>query len=153
MCLVFLNLKFIIMKRQRLSDKIVLNNKKERKTEMEIGSKIRELRILNGLTQEELADRSELSKGFISQLENDLTSPSISTLEDILQCLGMSLNEFFSMEQTKVQVVFGDEDFFEKVDEQLKNKTEWIIPNAQKNMMEPIRLTLEACLLYTSRCV
>ena len=140
MCLVFLNLKFIIMKRQRLSDKIVLNNKKER----EIGSKIRELRILNGLTQEELADRSELSKGFISQLENDLTSPSISTLEDILQCLGMSLNEFFSMEQTKVQVVFGDEDFFEKVDEQLKNKTEWIIPNAQKNMMEPIRLTLEA---------
>ena len=43
---------------------------------MDIGSKIRELRILNGLTQEELADRSELSKGFISQLENDVTSPS-----------------------------------------------------------------------------
>ncbi|MFR0903306.1 MAG: helix-turn-helix domain-containing protein, partial [Anaerovoracaceae bacterium] len=38
---------------------------------MEIGKKIREIRILNGLTQEELADRSELSKGFISQLEND----------------------------------------------------------------------------------
>lgn len=56
---------------------------------MDIGVKIRELRILNGLTQEELADRSELSKGFISQLENDLTSPSISTLEDILQCLGV----------------------------------------------------------------
>ena len=51
---------------------------------MDIGSKIRELRILNGLTQEELADRSELSKGFISQLENDVTSPSIATLEDIL---------------------------------------------------------------------
>lgn len=31
---------------------------------MEIGKKIREIRILNGLTQEELADRSELSKGF-----------------------------------------------------------------------------------------
>jgi len=110
---------------------------------MEIGKKIREIRILNGLTQEELADRSELSKGFISQLENDLTSPSISTLEDILQCLGMSINEFFSMEETKAQVVFGDDDFFEKIDDQLKNKTEWIIPNAQKNIMEPIRLTLE----------
>ena len=48
---------------------------------MEIGSKIKELRMKNGLTQEELADRSELSKGFISQLENDVTSPSISTLE------------------------------------------------------------------------
>ena len=34
---------------------------------MDIGVKIRELRILNGLTQEELADRSELSKGCISR--------------------------------------------------------------------------------------
>lgn len=110
---------------------------------MEIGTKIRELRIFNGLTQEELADRSELSKGFISQLENDLTSPSISTLEDILQCLGVTINEFFSQEKDPIQVVFKDEDYFEKIDEELGNKTEWIIPTAQKNMMEPIRLTLE----------
>ena len=37
---------------------------------MEIGSKIKALRIVNGLTQEELADRAELSKGFISQNES-----------------------------------------------------------------------------------
>lgn len=110
---------------------------------MEIGQKIRELRTLNGLTQEELADRSELSKGFISQLENDLTSPSISTLEDILQCLGVTISEFFTQEEEPVQIVFRDEDFFEKIDEELKSKTEWIIPNAQKNMMEPIRVTLK----------
>ena len=47
---------------------------------MDIGQKIKELRVAKGLTQEELADRSELSKGFISQLERDLTSPSIATL-------------------------------------------------------------------------
>lgn len=111
---------------------------------MDIGAKIKELRVLNGLTQEELADRSELSKGFISQLENDLTSPSISTLEDILQCLGITISEFFAKEEEPVQVVFGEEDFFEKIDEDLKNVTEWIIPNAQKNIMEPIRLTLKA---------
>lgn len=35
---------------------------------MEIGPKLRELRIAKNLTQEELADRAELSKGFISQL-------------------------------------------------------------------------------------
>ena len=35
---------------------------------MDIGKKIKELRVAKGLTQEELADRSELSKGFISQL-------------------------------------------------------------------------------------
>ena len=62
---------------------------------MRIGSKIKELRVLKGLTQEELADRAELSKGFISQLERDLTSPSIATLVDILQCLGTDLKTFF----------------------------------------------------------
>ena len=41
---------------------------------MEIGDKIKQLRIERGLTQEELADRAELSKGFISQVERDLTS-------------------------------------------------------------------------------
>ena len=65
-------------------------------TEMEIGKKIRELRVRKGLTQEELADRAELSKGFISQLERDLTSPSIATLLDILQCLGTTVNDFFN---------------------------------------------------------
>ena len=59
---------------------------------MEIGKKIRELRMRKGLTQEELANRSELSKGFISQLENDVTSPSIATLVDVLTCLGTDLN-------------------------------------------------------------
>lgn len=108
---------------------------------MQIGNKIKELRTQKGLTQEELADRSELSKGFISQLERDLTSPSIATLVDILQCLGTNLEEFFS-NTTSEQVVFKKTDYFEKVDQELNNKVEWIIPNAQKNMMEPILLTL-----------
>ena len=102
---------------------------------MNIGQKVRELRIAKNLTQEELADRSELSKGFISQLERDLTSPSIATLVDILQCLGTNLNEFFSDDEEE-QVVFGDEDYFEKKDTDLKNTIEWIIPNAQRNMMD-----------------
>ncbi|MDO4942431.1 MAG: cupin domain-containing protein [Lachnospiraceae bacterium] len=109
---------------------------------MKIGHKIKELRILNGLTQSELADRSELTKGFISQVERDLTSPSIATLTDILQALGTSLSEFFQ-EQEPEQIVFHKTEYFEKIDSEYKNKIEWIIPNAQKNEMEPIRLTLE----------
>ncbi|MEE1313825.1 MAG: cupin domain-containing protein [Lachnospiraceae bacterium] len=109
---------------------------------MKIGHKIKELRILNGLTQSELADRSELTKGFISQLERDLTSPSIATLTDILQVLGTTLGDFFQ-ESTPEQIVFKNTDYFEKIDTEYHNKIEWIIPNAQKNEMEPIRLTLE----------
>lgn len=110
---------------------------------MKIGYKLKTLRIAKGLTQEELADRAELSKGFISQLERDLTSPSISTLVDILQCLGTNLKDFFNDDEDE-QIVFKQTDYFEKRDEELGNIIEWIIPNAQKNEMEPIRLTLTA---------
>ena len=61
---------------------------------------------------------------------------------DILQCLCTSIGEFFN-ETPDEQIVFGKSDFFVKEDIELKNKIQWIIPNAQKNMMEPIYLTLE----------
>lgn len=108
---------------------------------IKIGCKIKDLRVQKGLTQEELADRCELSKGFISQLERDLTSPSIATLMDILTCLGTNLKDFFNDSEDN-QIAFKEPDYFEKLDEELHNKIEWIIPNAQKNMMEPIRITL-----------
>ena len=48
-----------------------------------IGEKIKQYRLQLDLTQSELAERTELTKGYISQLENDLCSPSIATLQDI----------------------------------------------------------------------
>jgi len=109
---------------------------------MRIGEKIKRLRLENGLTQEELANRCELSKGFISQVERDMTSPSIASLVDILESLGTNLNEFFS-ETEDEKIVFGPEDAFENIDDELGYTSDRIIPNAQKNMMEPILLQLE----------
>lgn len=106
-----------------------------------IGGKIKSLRIKMGLTQEELADRAELSKGFISQLERDLTSPSIATLIDILECLGTDLRDFFSND-TNEKIVFNSEDIFEKENIELGNRIKWLVPNAQKNSMEPIMLEI-----------
>lgn len=106
---------------------------------MDIGRKLKQLRIRNDLTLEELASRSELTKGFLSQVERNLTSPSVSTLEDILEALGTNLAMFFK-ESKEEQIVFHEEDFF--VDEQEDYTIHWIIPNAQKNEMEPIYLTL-----------
>ena len=106
---------------------------------MDIGHKIKQLRIKNGLTLEELASRSELTKGFLSHLERNLTSPSISTVEDILEALGSSLSDFFKEEKNE-QVVFQKKDFF--VDERDECTINWIVPNTQKNEMEPILLEL-----------
>ena len=110
---------------------------------MQIGAKVRRLRTQRGLTMEELADRCELSKGFISLLERDLTSPSIATLSDILECLGTDLASFFD-ERPEEKVCYTDEDMFVKEDaEGLCGSIKWLVPNAQKNDMEPILITLE----------
>ena len=78
---------------------------------MDIGQKIRQLRTQNNLTLEELASRSELTKGFLSQVERNLTSPSVSTLEDILEALGTDLASFFK-DSKENKVVFKKEDYF-----------------------------------------
>ena len=77
---------------------------------MNLGKKIKQMRNQKGLTQEELADRCELTKGYISQLENNLNSPSIATLTDILSALGSNLSEFFKEEQEE-KIVFSKNEF------------------------------------------
>lgn len=107
---------------------------------MELGSKIKNLRLKNGLTQEELADRCELTKGYISQLENDRNSPSIVALTDVLTALGSNLKEFFS-DSDDEPISYGEDDYFVKESESYSMK--WLVPTAQKNALEPILLTLE----------
>ncbi len=106
---------------------------------MEIGAKIKELRLSCGLTQEELADRCELTKGYISQLENDLTSPAIATLGDILSACGSDLHQFFQKDVDE-KIVFKKDDYFVKETEE--GEFTWLIHNSQKNAMEPIMLVL-----------
>lgn len=107
---------------------------------MDIGEKIKRLRVSNQLTLEELANRSELTKGFLSQVERNLTSPSISTLEDILEALGTNLRDFFNEKQEE-QIIFSSTDYF--INEQDLYSIYYIVPNAQKNEMEPILIELQ----------
>ena len=107
---------------------------------MELGTKIKRLRLQNNLTQEELADRCELTKSYNSQLENELTSPTITTLEANHSALGTTFAEFFKDEKEE-KVVFTEAEFIEKISD--SHKIEWLVPNAQINEMEPIRVTIE----------
>ena len=107
---------------------------------MQIGAKLKLLRQRCELTQEELGDRCELTKGYISQLENEITSPSIATLTDILEALGSTLAEFFA-EEKEEKTVFTKEDYFVKTEE--GHSITWLVPNSQKNEMEPILITIE----------
>lgn len=102
---------------------------------MDIGRRINRLRIKNNMTLDELASRTELTKGFISQLERDLTSPSIATLGDIAGALGITLAQFFQ-EDPEEKLIFPQSDFF--TDEREGTILHWIVPNAKKNAMEPL---------------
>ena len=56
-----------------------------------LGRKIRDLRLRRGFTVQQLAAASGLSKGFISQVENGRTSPSLATLRDLAVALKTSV--------------------------------------------------------------
>ena len=107
---------------------------------IDIGRRVKDLRNRNGLTQQELADRTELTKGFISQLERRQVSPSVVTLMDMIECLGVTPEEFFKS-STPEQIVFKQDDYFVKEDEDGGTKT-WLVPPAQKFEMEPLLVEL-----------
>jgi len=107
---------------------------------IQIGEKLRRLRVRCGLTMQELATRCDLSKGFISQLERDLTSPSIATLVDILEAVGSDLPSFFAEAEAE-KLVFGPDDITKSRDD-AGAITSWLIPHSQKNDMEPIIIEL-----------
>ena len=107
---------------------------------MQLGLKIKQRRTMLLLTQEELANRCELTKGYISQLENDKVSPSIETLEVILEVLGTNFSEFFR-EKVEEKIVYNDEDHYQKEFDGYIQK--WLVPSSQEKMMEPILLKIE----------
>ena len=59
-----------------------------------------------------------------------------------VEALGTNLSEFFS-EQKQEKVVFTDEEMFIKEDGENGYSIRWLVPNAQKNALEPILVTLE----------
>ncbi|SFH56256.1 helix-turn-helix domain-containing protein [Pisciglobus halotolerans] len=110
---------------------------------MEIGNRIKNLRIQKNLTQEELAERTDLSKGYISQVERDLSMPSMEVFFDMLEVLGCTPKDFFDESQKEQRVVYTKEDrtFFEEIDKQYV--LEWLVPESNENEMEPILLRLQ----------
>lgn len=65
-----------------------------------IGSRIRAARQSQRLTIEQVADATGLTKGFLSRVERDLTSPSVASLVTLCQVLSISIGELFAAPET-----------------------------------------------------
>ncbi|MCD4874621.1 helix-turn-helix transcriptional regulator, partial [Staphylococcus aureus] len=106
---------------------------------MNIGNKIKNLRRIKNLTQEELAERTDLSKGYISQIESEHASPSMETFLNIIEVLGTTPSEFFKdSENEKVLYKKEEQVIYDEYDEgYILN---WLVSKSNEYDMEPLIL-------------
>ncbi len=69
---------------------------------LRIGPRLRDARLRQGLTIDQVGTRTNLTKGFISRIERDLTSPSVSTLVTLCEVLSLPVGELFETAKTAV---------------------------------------------------
>jgi transcriptional regulator with XRE-family HTH domain len=62
---------------------------------VDVGRRVRELRVRRGLVIEDLARKTGLSKPYISQVETGKASPSLQTVQKLAQALGVPLTYLF----------------------------------------------------------
>jgi DNA-binding XRE family transcriptional regulator len=73
--------------------------------EITVGQRLREIRILRGLSMRALAEKSGLNINTLSLIENEHTSPGVSTLQQLAQSLQVSISEFFQTNHGSKKVV------------------------------------------------
>ena len=69
---------------------------------IDVGIRLKQLRTLRGLSQRDLAKRSGVTNGLISQIEQNKVSPSVGTLKKVVDQLSISLADFFNTEESGV---------------------------------------------------
>lgn len=107
---------------------------------LRIGERIKNLRKASNLTQEELAERAGLTKGFISQIERDLTSISVDSLAQLLDALDETLADFFR-DTVDPKIIFCKSDRRQLNKDGMK-AFELLIKGAQNRQMDPVICTL-----------
>jgi len=74
-------------------------------TNMEVGRRLREVRMGKGFSIRSLAEKSNLNVNTLSLIENGHTSPSVSTLQIIAQTLQVPITTFFETKNENKKVI------------------------------------------------
>ncbi len=100
---------------------------------MNLGRRVKELRLQCGLTQRQLAERAGLDFTYLSKIENDRLehTPSVKTLRNLAEALGadeLELMDLADKVPTVLEGIAGDKDalrFFRRATETVKNPEGW----------------------------
>ncbi|HSC49496.1 MAG TPA: XRE family transcriptional regulator [Gaiellaceae bacterium] len=131
--------------------------------EVRIGARLRARRLERGLTMAEVAERTGLTTGFISQLERDLTSASLSSLYRICAALGLRVGDLVDEvpggrlirreEQARRSLAMGNAEhlLLSSGDERRFHVTESHIPPGGSAGDEPYTIPADVELVYVLR--
>ncbi|WCA22583.1 helix-turn-helix domain-containing protein [Candidatus Phytoplasma oryzae] len=109
---------------------------------MNIGLKIRILRLNNKMTQSEIAKKINVTSGYISQIENNLISPSLKILFNMLKIFQISASDFFQQKNNIEEINNPEKNLIIK-NKELKNSICYIFPHLQNCKMECIIIEIE----------
>ncbi len=131
--------------------------------EIQVGPRLRAARRERGLTISEVAEQAGLTAGFISQLERDLTSASLSSLYRICAVLGIRVGNLVDdvpsgqlirrEQQTRRSLAMGNAEhlLLSSRDERRFHVTESHIPPGGSAGDEPYTLPADVELVYVLR--
>ena len=92
--------------------------------DFDVGARLREIRLAAGLSQRELAAKASVPHGLISVIEQNKSSPSVSSLRKILGGVPMTLAEFFKEHGSSPGKIFFKPDDFVELTSRLPARNE-----------------------------
>jgi transcriptional regulator with XRE-family HTH domain len=110
---------------------------------MEIGNKLKQIRLKQGLSLEQLAKKVGVTKSFLSQVEKNKSSPSLASLIKILRVLNVSMHEFFQENRHRKGVVLRKGDRRSFYNEKSGVRFEILSSGFANPKMEPVYAEIE----------
>jgi transcriptional regulator with XRE-family HTH domain len=105
---------------------------------MEIGTRIKKYRKINGLTIKHLSDKVGITQSYISQLENDKVNPSLGTLKKIANALNINMINFFDCDREDDNIIVRKEERIDFGYPSGKFRSQLLASNIASKAMEPI---------------
>lgn len=121
--------------------------------EINVARRIKEIRLKQGLTLEEVGNRTGFTKGLLSKIENNKVSPPVSTLAKIARAMNVSMSEFFSEVETKPILIVraGEGPVYCPENSPKGQLIESPISGFQQQKMQPIIISIENADKYEQR--
>ena len=111
---------------------------------LDLGKRLRVVREEKAISLSQLAEKTGYTKSFISQVEKNKTSPSLSSLLRITDALGINPQEILHREGTseKIMVKKSERDVYNH--EKSKAQFEFLFTKNARRKMEPLFITVKA---------